>query len=161
MEIVYILFGIVLGYFLFDKEQKALKEFKKFLSSPVNERLEVNWTTRQLLSLVSKRASERWYEARAHLHQNIFLSMLCALHLIQLVRVDFIDDDQQRVRCKTFTLHGFQSIDTIMKQSERLIKVASEEINKELSEDNKMSYYQTFVAGYNVVEDFMNGSFVR
>lgn len=160
MEIVHILFGIILGYFLFDKEQKALKEFKKFLSSPMDERLEINWTTRQLLSLVSKPASERWYEARAHLHQNIFLSILCALHLIQLVRVDFIDDDQQRGRCKVFILHGFQSIYTIMKQSERLIKVTQEEVNKETSEDNKMSYYQTFVAGHNVVEDFMNGSFV-
>ncbi len=47
-----------------------------------------------------------------------------------------------------------------MKKSKDLISVTGEKINKELGEENKMHYYETFVCGHNVVGDFMNGDFV-
>lgn len=79
---------------------KLLKEegvIIKYLTSPVTKRFEFDWTTRQLLALINKGASERRYEARAYCHQNIFISILTTLHLIWVVRIE----KGFRIMCKT------------------------------------------------------------
>lgn len=162
--IVFFLVGYVLGSTT-PSELKAfvmnvLKKVHKYLASPTDDKLELNWTGRQLFLLFNKGCSERWYEARAHLHQGFWLSIACALRLVYLVRVDLIDDEQSKGRCRIFTFHGFQSVEKVVEKTVKLRNIFKYEINKELSVSDKMDYYQTFVAGFNVVDDFMNGSFL-
>ena len=162
--LVFLLVGYLLGSFT-PTELKTIiadkgKKIHHHLASPVNDKLELNWTGRQLFLLLSKGCSERWYEARAHLHQGFFKSLICAFGFIYLVRIDLIDDNQEKGESRVFTFHGFQSLEDVMKKTATIVKVYTLEVNATLDKDEKVSYYQTFIAGHNVVGDFMDGSFV-
>lgn len=135
---------------------KLLKEegvIIKYLTSPVTKRFEFDWTTRQLLALINKGASERWYEARVHCHQNVLISLMAALHLIWIIstEMEFIGiENRYFYICNYF--HGFQSYKHILNKctnSDFLCKII----------DNKTYYYyQTFICGHNVVHDFMTNT---
>lgn len=132
---------------------KLLKEegvIIKYLTSPVDNKFSLDWTTRQLLALINKGAAERWYEARIHCHQNIFMSLMTSLHLVWIVRteMEFINTDNRYYYvCNYF--HGFQSYQQILNKctnSDFLYKII----------DNKIFYYyQTLICGHNIVHDFM------
>lgn len=164
-SLVFLLVGYVLGSFT-PTELKTIisdkgKKIHKYLASPVSNKLELDWSVRQLFMLFSKKRGDLWYEARVHLNKSVIKSLLCVFKIIYLVRIDLIDDNQERGKSRTFVLHGFQSLESVMKKSGQLINKFMEEVNSDLKEEDRMFYYQTFVAGHNVVADFMNGSFVR
>lgn len=155
-----IIFAVVVGFFLgnlnLKKVQKALHN--KF-RTPGKDSIELNWGGRELFGMISKKAGNRWYEAREHLNQGVFVSLFCTFKLIWIVRVDLIDDSSEYGRSKTKIFHGFQSLQSVMEASNAFVKEFENNYNKE-NPDKKMHYYQTFVAGYNVVQDYMNGSLV-
>lgn len=156
MEIIYIIFGLTLGYFMFDKDRVALQRFKEYIASPSTGKPELDWVTRQIFKLFNRNLSERWYEARVHLHQGVFKSLICAFGFIYLVRIDLIDDNQEKGECRVFAFHGFQSLEDVLKKTEPMIVPFIEETNAGLEGQAKMHYYSTFVAGYNVVATFMD-----
>lgn len=138
----------------------TLESFRDYLVSPVDKKMNLDWTTMQLLYLVNRRASRCWYESRKHLYQGVWRSLLCTLGLVYLIRIDLIDDDENMGTSRVFTLHGFRSVENAVKRSRALLARFNEEVNADKPEEARMHYYQTFVAGYNVVDDFMNGSFL-
>ena len=158
MEIIYIIFGLTLGYFMFDKDRVALQRFKEYIASPSTGKPELNWSTQQVFKLFNRNLSERWYEARVHLHQGVFKSLICAFGFIYLVRIDLIDDNQEKGESRVLSFHGFQSLEDVLKKAEPMIVPFIEETNTELEGQAKMHYYSTFVAGYNVVATFLDHS---
>jgi hypothetical protein len=96
--------------------------------------------------------SERWYEARAHLNQGIFISLLSAFHLIHIVRIEYETSRDCYVSYVIFKTHGFQSLGDLKAKMPNWIQE-----KKDQAKDAKY-YHQTFVCGHNVVDDFMNSS---
>lgn len=133
--------------FTFDYDAVNYKSFQEYLCTPSSGKLELNWTTRQVLALFSKGASKRWYEARAHLGRGVFVSLLAAFHLVYVIRIEY-ETDKDSVLCySTKIIHGFQSLNDIMKK----LPVLSNTMRHEKA----TCYYQTFVSGHNIVHDFM------
>lgn len=134
--------------------------FMKYFGTPTGGRydkpkLELNWTGRQFFLLFSKGMSERWYESRAHLYQGVFISLLSAFHLIHIVRIEYETSKECYVSYVIFKTHGFQSIESIKKQMPKWIK------EKKSEAKDAQHWYQSFVAGHNVIGDFMNGFFEK
>lgn len=144
--------GLIIGTMVAHKLEGT--KFLEYLGSPINGRIELNWSLRQVLALFSKGMSERWYEAREHLHRGVFISLLSTLHLIHIVRFDYATTREDYYGTVTFIVHGFQSVQTLKTQMPQWIKDKKTEVK------DADYWYQSFVAGHNVVSDFMNGYFV-
>ena len=146
-----------LGIFLSAGVFVLLSQRKGYFGSPTDGELELNWTMRQLLALVSKNASNRWYESRVHVHKGFWLSLLCALKVLHLVRVDFMHNSEDYGRFKTLVVPGWVKYNDIMLNHEWYVEKAREKLSLNNDEGLKdYYYYQTLVAGKNVVKDFMN-----
>lgn len=148
MEIVLaVLIGCIAGLLM---DRGYLKQCHQYLAAPSTGQLHLAWTTRQLLRLVSVSASKRWYEAREHLKQSVFKSILCTLGLIYIVRLEFETNDDSRILFKTKIFHGFRRFEDLK------VKIAETipEVREELP--GAQYWYQTFVAGRNVIDDFLN-----
>lgn len=144
--------GLIIGTMIAHKLEGT--KFLTYLGSPINGRLELNWSLRQFLALFSKGMAERWYEAREHLNRGIFISLLSTCHLIHIVRLDYETTRENHFVTTQFIVHGFQSIQTLKKKLPQWIS------DKKKGLKDADYWYQSFVAGHNVVSDFMNGYFV-
>ena len=130
---------------------------KKFYTTPSEGKFELNWTTRQLLALVSKKASNRWYESRVHVRKGFWLSLLCALKVLHLVRVDFMHNSEDYGRSKTLVVPGWVRFNDIMLNHEWYVEKAREKLSLNNDKGRKYYYYyKTLVAGKNVVKDYMD-----
>ena len=150
------IFGAMLG--LIVRHAMQHDGFMKYFGTPTGGRyekpkLELNWGLRQFFLMFDKGMSERWYESRAHLYRGVFISLLSTFHLIHIVRFDFATNREDHFRTTTFITHGFQSIQTLKKKMPDWIKEKSKKV------EGAEYWYQTFVAGHNVIGDFMNGDF--
>lgn len=155
-----IIFAVVIGFILGSSKNKNIIEtIKNSLGRPTDGVVELNWGGKKLFGFFSDKAAQRWYEARAHLGYGVIISLLATFKLIYLIRIDLIDSNMSRGKSYKRVLHGFQSLDKVIKKAQAISLKVEEQYNKENSENN-MSYYQTFIAGHNVVGDFVNGSFV-
>lgn len=145
------LMGLVFAVICFSAYKIVAKDEKtmKYLTSPVDGKFDINWTTRQIIALFNTNASERWYESRAHCHKGILVSVLATLHLIWIVRTDMGYNDDDMFYCKYSYFHGFQSFETLKK------KCLSKKFLDKIIDIKKNYYYQTFICGYNVVNDFV------
>lgn len=151
MELILILIiGIVVGTMIDKKYPEAVK---KHFASPSDGTIELNWGGRQFFLLFSKEASERWYEARAHMNGGFFLSLACAFGLIYYVRFEYnIENHDDRIVYNKVVYHGFRDYKELLALAKKDIPV-----QKELLKNKGAGYfYQMFVAGHNVVMDFMN-----
>ena len=63
--------------------------FREKFGSPSTGDFELDWTVKEVLVMFSESAGSRWYEARAHVRSGIFISLLCAMRLMYVVRFDF------------------------------------------------------------------------
>lgn len=140
--------GFVFGMFVRNRMEGS--ELFEYFACPSSKTFELDWTGRQFLRLFSEGMSERWYESRAHLYQGFWMSLLATLHLVHVVRIEYETSRDGYVSFVTVIVHGFQSIDTLKK---KLPKLTQE--NKKYAKDAS-HWYQTFVTGHNVVNDFMN-----
>lgn len=160
-----IIVAVLVGYILGSTSPKKLKtlikdkvaSFYNYFKTPGKNRIELNWGVNKLLGLFSEPMARRWYEARAHLRVGIFKSILVVLGVIYLVRIDLMNGEGDRGVCKVFTLNGFKSLEKTMDKIDGLIKLYVTEVNANQPEESRMGYYQTFIAGHNVVEDYFNG----
>ena len=159
--IVAILVGYILGSTSPEKLKTLIhdkvKSFHNYFKTPSSGRIELNWGVNKLLELFSEPMAQKWYESRAHLNAGIFKSILAVLGFIYLVRIDLMNGEGKRGVYKVFTLNGFKSLEKTMDKIDGLIKLYVTEVNTNRSEELQMSYYQTFIAGHNVVEDCFNG----
>jgi hypothetical protein len=141
--------GLLFGFIVRNRMEGG--SIIKYLGSPCDQRLELDWAGRQIFRLFSKGMSERWYEARAYLNQGIFFSLLAAFHLIHIVRIDYETSRDSYVSFVIFKVHGFQSIADLKSKMPKWI-----EEKKAQAKDAKY-YHQTFVCGHNVISDYMSG----
>lgn len=128
--------------------------------------------------------ADRWYEAREHLHKGVFVSLCCAFGLIRLIRIDLMHNTGDFGRYKVLVVPGWISYEKMMSNHEWYVQRARRELclslvtpmhewdakqshkkkkskirseEKDIHADGRnYYYYQTFVAGRNVVKDFMN-----
>lgn len=166
MDVKYLMFGFLLGlmtnlpfmnkvgnYFL-----QKVSEVKKYFGSPCDEKFDLNWSTRQFFRIFSKPMSERWYESRAHLRAGIWTSLACTFGLVTLVSADFMYDHDDSRGISEKLCYGFWVLPGNHK--ERMLELIAEagEIGEGISKkDQPVSLYQIFIAGENVVWDWMNG----
>ena len=149
------LISLVLGFIIRDKMEggKIFEYFATPCSGYKDKTLELNWSGRQFFYLFSKGMGERWYEARAHLYRGVFISLLSAFHLIHIVRIEYETSRDGYMSFVVFITHGFQSLATLQKKMPDWIK------QKKSQAKDAQYWYQTFIAGHNVVGDCMNGDF--
>jgi hypothetical protein len=143
---------LILGFLIRNKIEGG-KVFDYFATPGRDHHLELNWAGRQFFLLFSKGMSERWYEARAHLYQGVFISLLSTFHLIHIVRIEYETSRDCYISYVIFKTHGFQSLATLEKKMPEWIKT------KKAEAKDAQHWYQTFVCGHNVIGDFMNGFF--
>lgn len=153
---LFIIFWVVVGMALgaIIRHRMEGSGVLQYFGEPCNQRLELNWAGRQFFLLFSKGMSKRWYEARAHLYQNVFVSLLSTFHLIHIVRIDYETSRESSYSYTITITHGFQSIRTLMTKMPQLIKA------KKAEAKDATYWYQTFVCGHNVVGDCINGDFI-
>jgi hypothetical protein len=115
------------------------------LRNPVNNKLEFDdWFVRQFISLFNRQCGNRWYESRAHLRRGVFVSLLCAFSLIDIVRYEFETGEYGRFVTGAKFYLGFRSYRALLK------KVISDK-NKVQSSIKEAQYFsQVFIAGHNV-----------
>jgi len=142
-----IIIGMLLGFVIGAVFNRTYAQVVyDYLKSPSTDKLEINWSVYRLLELVSKPIGRRWYEARVHLKQNILISILCTMKIIDVVRLEYATDDDCRYIYKVVIFHGFRSYTALKAKIHELIP----SVQKEL--DNAHYHYQTFIAGHNVTD---------
>ncbi len=130
---------------------------REYFASPSSNKIELNCAVKQALKLISYKAGQRWYEARALLFLGIFTSVLCALKLIHLVRIDFMHNDESHGRSTVIKIPGWVKYEKILDDHEWWVEKARTQLKLNGDEGRKNYwYYQTFIAGHNIVKDFMN-----
>lgn len=154
MAILAFIGGAILGIIVRNKMDGT--SFMEYFGTPCGgrgdkSRLELNWTGRQFFYLFSRGMGERWYEARAHLNRDVFISVLSAFHLIHIVRIEYETSRDGYISWVSFVTHGFQSLATLKTKLPNWIK------EKKAEAKDAQHWYQTFVAGHNVIGDWMNG----
>ena len=139
--------GFVTGVIIRDAMKGG--SFMDYFGTPSKGKLELNWSLRQFFMLFSNKAGKRWYESRQHLHRGVFVSLVCTFGLINLVRLEFGTSEDGRVSYVVFITHGFQS-------KQDMIKKLPVWINKYKHKAKDAQYfYYLFIAGHNVVLDWM------
>lgn len=129
---------------------------KKYFGTPDKQKFELNWFFRQFFLIFNKNMSERWYETRAHVYQSVLVSMLSTFGIATVVRYEFFSKtDHNRVYTKTKIWYFTLSFKT-QRERMKFIESYAEELRPSLNADAD-SLYQIFIAGENVVWDYMNG----
>ena len=139
---------IVIGFFLGKLDTGTLKKLKKYFGSPIDERIEFKWATRQFFRIFSVTGSERFYDASALCYQNAFVSILCGLGFIDIVRYEYATEYDDRVVYAYRHYHGFRSYQSLLDMAKDNIDVVIDET------EGATSFYQLFICGHNVVTDF-------
>lgn len=139
--------GFIIGVIVRDVMNGS--SFMNYFGTPSQEKLELNWSLRQFFMLFSNKAGQRWYESRQHLYRGVFVSLLCAFGLINLVRLDFETSECDCISYVVFVTHRFQSKKDMVKKLPVWIKEY-----KHKAKDAKY-FHQMFIAGHNVVCDSM------
>ena len=139
------IFAVVVGFILGKWDKINFKKVYDFLATPTDNKLELDWTLREIFSVFSINISERWYEARTHLNQSVFTSLLCALGLINIIQISYGSNEDGVYPFVTFKTHGFRSYDNLK-------EYAISMIDKKRKNIEEATYYErTFIAGYNVI----------
>lgn len=152
MEIIIaVLVGYILGA-ISPTDMKAFvvsvyKDAHNYLASPSTDRLELDWSVYQALKLIAPKASERWYEARAHIGQGLLKSLLTTVGVIYLVQISLQHNSFDHGVTKVYILSGFQSFERLMDKVPVLIESYMNTVDRDL-----YHYERTFIAGHNVVE---------
>lgn len=84
-QMTYLIIGLLIGYILTDKKKAILN----YLGTPTNGKLQLDWTTRQVFRIVSRKASERFYEASRYLGINWFIAVACGLGFINIYQFSY------------------------------------------------------------------------
>lgn len=124
------------------------KRAKCYFGSPLDGSFELDWTLRQFYRLFSVNASERWYEARSFCWRGVFVSTLCAVGLIHVVRITYIEEISNDLRCRSIIsiYHTFRSESSFRS----LIKKEIDSFNCE--ETTPMFFFdELLIAGRNVI----------
>lgn len=149
---LFLLTGVLLGLVI---DKTYLINMRKYFASPIDQKtIELNWSVSQLLKLFNAAAADRWYESRQHTNSGLLLSIASTLGLVYAIRVSFMHDSGDSGRSTTLIRHGFQSLESLKKNHVDLIKCAT--VKLKLAEDHNYYYYDTFIAGHNVVDTFMD-----
>lgn len=118
--------------------------------SPSTGKLPLSWSVKVFLEHFSTASADRWYESIAHCKQGAFISLLSALHLVYVVRLEFVSmTDSCSGRYTLHYYHGFRSFDALkhlLLNTPGLYRHSDEEY----------MYDQTFVAGHNVIQSWMH-----
>lgn len=118
--------------------------------SPSTGKLSLPWSVKVFLEHFSTASADRWYESIAHCKQGAFISLLSALHLVYVVRLEFVSmTDSCSGRYILHHYHGFRSFDTL---KHLLLNTPSLYRHS----DEEYMYDQTFVAGHNVIQSWMH-----
>jgi hypothetical protein len=126
----------------------------KYFGTPGREKqLELNWGLRQFFYLFSEKMGQRWYEARCHTYSGVFISLLATFRLIYIIRFEYGTEIEDRMVVKKCVIHGFRSYENL------LSIIPAMAVEKQEQTEGALYWYQTFVAGHNVVGDFCNGFF--
>ncbi len=134
------------------------KAFVNRFGSPVDRSFELNWGLRQFFGLFSERMSERWYEARCHAYRGIWVSLMCAFGICEVVRYEFTSKtDDSRMYSKT-VVYWWKFIFEKKSSLHRFLFSQFSEVRPHMPIDAD-GPYQILRAGHNVIWDFMNGSF--
>lgn len=120
------------------------------LKSPSTNRLELDWSVREFLGLFSKRMSQRWYEARAHLKRSVFVSLFCTLGFIDIVCYDFDMGTDGRHVINVKVYFGYRSCASLIKKTKEDIPLV------QAKTEGAKYFEQVFIAGYNVAYDIYN-----
>lgn len=142
---------IVIGFFLGKLDTGTFSKLRKYFGSPVDERIEFGWGMRQLFRIFSTIASERFYDSSALCYQSAFVSILCGLGFIDIVRYEYATDHDDRVVQKVKYYHGFRSYKSLLKMAKDNIQFVQKETN------GATGFYQLFICGHNIVSDYWSG----
>ena len=116
--------------------------------SPTTGKLSTAWAVKVFLARFSYAASERWYESITHYRRGVFISMLSALHLLYVVRVDFASvSGHWHNRCEYHYYHGFRDLKTL-----KQLLLATSDLYRPAGEG--FLYDQMSVAGYKVIHSW-------
>lgn len=115
--------------------------------SPVDGKFKFDWTTKQVLECLSKAASERWYDARAHLKLGILKSLLCALGLMYVARFEFEQDTCGCYKVTKMCYHGFRSFN-------KLKEVILNDVHEAERRVRGGYFNGVFISGYNFVSAY-------
>ena len=149
---LFLLTGVVLGLLI---DKTYLTNVRKYFASPINKKtIELNWSVSQLLKLFNTAAANRWYESREYTNSGLLLSIASTLGVVYIVRVCFVNEDGDSGRSTTLIRSGLQSLESLKKNHAELIKCARDKLK--LAEDYSYYYYDTLIAGHNVVDTFMD-----
>lgn len=158
--------GFLLGYVLtlsiglanmtLRKLPTVSESFFRYFGTPSSKKLELDWGLKQFFALFNKQMSERWYEARAHTYQGVWISLLCAFNIVTIVRFEF---ESKKDDCRYYTKIKTWKWTLSFKSGQEKMKFLLSEV------DNVRPHmpidagclYQIFVAGDNVVWDYVNG----
>lgn len=151
-SVLLMIISLVLGFVIRDKMEGG-KIFEYFATPGREKHVELDWGLKQFFELFSEKMGQRWYEARAHLYQGVFISLLSAFHLIHIVRIEYQTTREDYTSYVIVKTHGFQSLKTLKKKLPKWTK------EKKSQAKDADYWYQTFVSGHNVISDFMNGDF--
>lgn len=129
----------------------------KHFATPSDNGFELNWFLRQFFLLFSERMSERWYEARQHTYQGVWVSLMCAFGICEVVRYEYTSrTDDCRMYTKT-VVYWWKFMFEKKSRLHRFLFTQWSVIRPHMAIDAD-SPYQIFHAGHNVIWDFMNGS---
>ena len=121
-----------------------------YFTHPVDKDYRLDWILKQTFLLLNEEMSDRWFESRCHLSQSFLVSFLCALKLLNVVYITYETNEQNVFTSETFVLYGIKTKQMVIIEAWGLKSKISYK-NKDLNP----SYFQTFIAGYNVVEGHM------
>lgn len=106
--------------------------FREKFGSPSTGDFELDWTVKEVLAMFSELASQRWYEARAHVRSGIFISLLCAMRLMYVVRFDFeLANDSRRGFTRKKHYHGLRSYNRLKKAILRDVPTVQETVDED------------------------------
>lgn len=146
--IIVAIFSFILGTafsFLLSTISRA-GGFREKFGSPDNGDFELDWTVKQVLTMFSESASQRWYEARAHMGSGIVISVLCAMRLMYVVRFDFeLASDSCRGFTRKKRYHGLRSYNQLQKAILRDIPTVQETV------DEDSFFSGALISGHNFV----------
>lgn len=134
----------------------AFRKVRNYLGNPTDNKFSLNRTLRQCLRLVSDAAAERWYESRAILKQSVFVSLLAAIKLVTIVRFDFTSSDGADSLYMEIALYDFWTLPSSRRLRIEMLEKEGVVLKTQLG-SKADSLYQIFVAGENVIWDWVNG----
>lgn len=153
-------FSIGLGKMALAAVPDVLSKIKNYFATPSDRGFELNWFLRQFFRLFSERMSERWYEARQHTYRSVWVSLMCAFGICEVVRYEYTSrTDDSRMYTKT-VVYWWKFIFEKKSRLHRFLFTQWSVIRPHMAIDADAPY-QIFRAGHNVIWDFMNGSFDR